>query len=120
MDAEERKMIPGAEPEGTSEALKSFLFSQFPETEEKLFDEEEEETRLGRFEETLRSQLHMTDTFGEAVEKVVTTAIVMEFGVSLTREQGFQKMVHSIGQAIMVDNQLRKQAMLLINMYCKK
>lgn len=122
MDIEKHMGQEGGEAEQSKDALMAFLLGQVEGLEERELEPlaEEEEAQLTRFEETLQSQLKRTDTFGEAVEKIVMTALVMEYGVELSREKGFGRMVEVISKGVLADHQLRKQALLMINLYCPK
>lgn len=73
--------------------------------------------KLELFEKGLANELSKEDSILLAVTKIVKMALAAEFGPSLVKAAGAQRMVETITNAIMRDAQLRKQALIIIDRF---
>jgi hypothetical protein len=76
-------------------------------------------SKLELFEKGLANELSKDDTIQQAMTKIVKMALAAEFGPSLVAAQGAQKMVSTIVGGIMHDNELRKQALIIIDRFAR-
>ena len=81
--------------------------------------DEQELKKLGLFEKGLAKEIKSSDTIEQAVTKMVRMALAAEFGPSLVTAQGARPMVETIARAILVDPQLKKQALIIIDRFTK-
>lgn len=73
--------------------------------------------KLALFEKGLANELNKEDSIQQAIGKIVKMALAAEFGPSLVKAVGAQKMVETISQAISHDPKLRKQALVIIDKF---
>lgn len=103
---QERELFKG------NRAMLPFLF-----TDEKMKDKES--SKLDLFEKGLEKEVRKSDTVEHAVEKMVKMALAAEFGATLLASQGSRGMVNTITYGILHDEDLRKQALLIIDRFAK-
>ena len=78
---------------------------------------QEELGKLELFEKGLASEISQGDSIQTAITKMVKMALAAEFGASLVKASGAQKMVTTITRAILGDAQLKKQALVIIDRF---
>ncbi len=95
-----------------NKAMLPFLF-----TDEKMKDKES--SKLDLFEKGLENEVRKSDTVEHAVEKMVKMALAAEFGATLLTSRGARGMINTITYGILHDEELRKQALLIIDRFAK-
>lgn len=86
--------------------------------ESMLFDLEDE-SKIGQFEKSLSDQIDQCDSLSEAVEKIVKTALKIEFGDNIIKGRPAENMIATISRGILGDDELRKQALIIIDRFAK-
>lgn len=96
---------------------KSFLSVIFGNDliEKELTDKDEEKVDL--FEKGLASGIDKEDTVEKAIEKIVKAALASEFGPSFVLQKGSKKMIQTISHGIVSDQQLRHQALIIMDKF---
>lgn len=104
-------------------ALEKEIFKQkktmlpFLFTNEKM--KEKESSKLDVFEKGLESEIKKTDTVELAIEKIVKMALAAEFGAGLLTSSGSRRMIDTISYGILHDEELRRQALLIVDRFAK-
>ena len=75
--------------------------------------------KIEAFEKKLGESMLISDSIGEAVEKVVSAALESEFGSTISCGKHFKNMVKTISCGIMGDSELRRQALIIIDRFSK-
>ncbi len=76
------------------------------------------EEKIERFEKLLSENMHLSDSVSEAAEKIVRSALSVEFGDRISGST-FNKMARTIAAGILSDSELRKQALLIFDRFAK-
>jgi hypothetical protein len=79
--------------------------------------EEKDLKKLELFEKGLANELKKEDSIEQAITKIVKMALAAEFGPSLVAAQGAKAMIENITRGIMIDPELRKQALVIIDRF---
>ena len=79
----------------------------------------DEEGKITLFEKGLENELSANDTLEDAIHKIVKMALASEFGPSFVKSDGADGMVETIVSGILSDNELRKQALVLVDRFAK-
>ena len=79
--------------------------------------EESEINKLELFEKGLGKEIKKSDTIDQAITKIVRMALAAEFGPSLVKSKGADRMVKTISAGIMSDPDLRKQALFILDRF---
>ncbi len=72
------------------------------------------------FAERLSNSLEPNLSAKELIEKMVRSALEVEFGYSFTLTKGFAKMVGTIADSIMTNPELRRQSLAVASKYLSK
>ena len=80
----------------------------------------ERDEKLNMFEAGLAYELNENDTIDGSIEKIVKVALAAEYGVSITKEEGFKRMALAITQSITQDPILRKQALIIVDRFTQR
>ncbi len=78
-----------------------------------------DEKKIEAFEQMLSEIISFSDTIPEAINKMVKSALVCEFGKEILSGKKSEMMIKSISDTIMADAELRKQALLVIDKFAK-
>lgn len=76
--------------------------------------------KADRFQLRLQEVLEPTLSAKELIERIVRTALEVEFGHSFTTTAGFGKMVSTIAEAIVTNPELRRQALAIASIYISR
>lgn len=89
-----------------------------------MISNQEKETRVqesfDRFSEKLKVTLEQNLPAKELIEKVVRSALEVEYGPDFARSKGFPKMVSTIADAIITNPELRQQSLAVASMHLSK
>lgn len=72
-----------------------------------------------RFEAALSEVLSTSDNIKEGIEKMVRAALSIEFGEEMLKKKGAQAMVSSISAGIFSDSELRRQSLIIMDMFAR-
>jgi len=75
--------------------------------------------KLDLFEKGLAVEIKKGDTIQAAVTKMVRMALAAEFGPSLVKSRGADRMVSTIVAGILSDRDLRRQALVIVDRFAK-
>jgi len=78
-----------------------------------------DEDKIEAFEKSLAAKLRDSDSIPEAVNKMVTAALSVEFGDKLLGSKQAANMIRLISDSILCESDLRKQALLIIDKLSK-
>lgn len=78
---------------------------------------DKELAKLELFEKGLANELKKDDSIEGSITKIVKMALAAEFGPSLVKAAGAQKMVETITRAILHDPKLKKQALVIVDKF---
>ncbi|MCX5749498.1 MAG: hypothetical protein NTZ10_04580 [Candidatus Saganbacteria bacterium] len=78
-----------------------------------------DQDKIEKFEGILTEVFCTSDSISEAVEKMVTAALTVEFGESLLKKDGAKNMVSTISRSIISDSELRKQSLIIMDRFAK-
>jgi hypothetical protein len=76
--------------------------------------------KTGQFEARLEEVLEPSFSAKELIEKIVRTALEVEFGPSFTMAPGFARMVSTIAETIVTNPELRRQALAVASIYISR
>lgn len=94
---------------------KSKEFLPFLFTAEKI--KAREASKLDIFEKGLSNEIKKSDTIEIAIKRIVKMALAAEFGTGLLTSSHAKSMIDTITYGIMHDDELRKQALLIIDKF---
>lgn len=77
------------------------------------------EDKIDAFEKYLSNDVKFSDNVPDAVDKIVKAAICAEFGEEMLDKKFAENMVRTISKSIMAENELRKQALLIMDRFAK-
>jgi len=81
---------------------------------------EKEESKVGLFEKGLAQEINADDSIEVAFKKMVKMALAAEFGAGLVKAKGAAGMIETITSSILVDPELRRQALIIIDRFVRK
>lgn len=79
----------------------------------------EDESKIEQFEKALSGRIDQCDSLSEAVEKIVRAALLIEFGEKIIKGRPAENMIATISHGILGDDDLRKQALIVIDRFAK-
>ena len=77
-------------------------------------------SNLNNFDERLKNLVSPNLTAKELAERIVLAALESEFGRSFTLNRGFAKMVNTLADSIVLNPELRRQALAVASTYISK
>jgi len=109
---------------GGSSLKDSFLKSSFDfsrlEQKVKKIKKGSPRKKPDQFEARLEEVLEPNLSAKELIEKIVRTALEVEFGHSFTTTPGFAKMVSTIAETVVTNPELRRQALAIASIYISR
>ncbi|KAF0134578.1 MAG: hypothetical protein FD145_596 [Candidatus Saganbacteria bacterium] len=76
-----------------------------------------EASKIDIFEKGLQNEIKKTDTINSAITKIVRMALACEYGAALAKSKGADQMINAIVAGILSDQDLRKQALFIIDRF---